>query len=533
MESNSIPKIPLLQADSRIAMLGYGVEGRAMTSYLFSHGFVNITVCDRNEKMANDILKGFFFHGGPEYLDGLDGFDVIFRSPGISPNCPEFARFRAVDRDGGRDGGRGNAAGKLTSLMGYFFEHCPCPIIGVTGTKGKGTTSTLIYEILCAAGCDVYLGGNIGEPPVVFLDFLKPSSLVVLELSSFQLIDLNISPHVAVVLNITSEHMDYHRDVSEYVAAKQNIARYQGEEDFLILNRAHSYSADDFSGEEFVARRIFIDTRCHDSQDKGFIDSDGMLVVGADGESGDGGGDGDVDGGGAEKICHVSEIGLLGHHNLENVLSAIVAARIFDVPFDVIRNVVKSFRGLPHRLEFVGEVKVGGDAGVVRFYNDSFSTTPETSIAGMLAFTPCISPDNERRDEPPLYLLAGGSEKKSIFDQWAATVSVLPNLRLVFLMGPSGERMGASLREMFRDLSSDSSNDLSGVSSGDSSKALQVSNLREAFEKAFVSAREDILRGAREVIVLLSPGAASFNEFENYKKRGEAFWNLVQNLKGS
>lgn len=422
-----------------------------MSEYLFAHGFRDLTICDRNADLI--VLNA---HGqtrlGEDYMKNLDDFDFVFRSPGISAALPELADIRA--------------AGKLTSVTRYFFEHCPCPIIGVTGTKGKGTTATLISLILKEAGLDVFLGGNIGEPPVNFLDRLSPSSLVVLELSSFQLMDLDRSPHVAVVLNVVNEHMDYHHSFDEYISAKQNIARFQNEKDFLILNQDHSYAADFFSDPGiFRARKIFVNS------DEGAVRD---FVA---------------------RVCPVSEIGLLGKHNLENIFSALAVARIFDFSFEHITKVVREFRGLPHRLELAGEPVVNGTVKrVVKFYNDSFSTTPETSIAGMLAF------------DAPLYLIAGGSEKFSAFDEWAATVKSLSNVKKVFLMGPSGKRMAALIGE----------------------KGQLVENLKEGFDAAVAeAAREGEVGSVASSVILLSPGAASFNEFKNYKERGEAFRNLV------
>lgn len=432
-----------MQTTDNIAILGYGVEGKALALYLLDHGFSRITVCD--QKLDVDLMDECAARLGEDYLQGLDDFDVVFRSPGISVNRHELASVRA--------------AGKLTSVTQFFLEKCPCPVIGVTGTKGKGTTSTLIFEMLRAAGRDVVLGGNIGEPPVNFLDDLRSRSLVVLEMSSFQLMDVSISPHVAVVLNIVPEHMDYHASFEEYIFAKTNIARFQKAEDFLILNPDYDY-VQRFSDDVFLAKKVFVSRE-------------------------------------SELPCECDEVGLLGKHHLENIAAAVAVAGIFGVPRDVMARVVREFKGLPHRLEFVDE-----RAGV-RFYNDSFSTTPETSIAGFMAFA-------EGKSAGPVFLLAGGSEKNSDFSQWGKAVNVTSNVKKVFLVGPSGERMAQEI--------------------SDASRFEMVKNLKEGFEKAFREA--DIMAHAGErPVVLLSPGAASFNEFKNYKERGEAFRDMLESIR--
>ena len=220
----------------KIGVLGAGVEGLAAVSYLVNYGYEDVVLFD--EKANEEDLRAALtaeMHGGRanevRIVTGEEAFkkaiqgeytrELLFRSPGIHTERLDEARAAGI---------------KVTSTTQYFFMNCPCPIIGITGTKGKGTTSTLIYLILKAAGKDVYLGGNIGESPLNFLNKLNKNSLVVLELSSFQLQDLTISPHIAVVLRVTSDHMDYHRDREEYIEAKSAIVRYQKPEDTCIIN---------------------------------------------------------------------------------------------------------------------------------------------------------------------------------------------------------------------------------------------------------------------------------------------------------
>jgi UDP-N-acetylmuramoylalanine--D-glutamate ligase len=226
-----------VQTTDHIAILGYGVEGKALALYLLEHGFSRITICD--QKLDLDLMDEFSARLGEDYLEGLDNFDVVFRSPGISVNRPELANVKA--------------AGKLTSMTQFFLEKCPCPVIGVTGTKGKGTTSTLIFEMLkkgaggdgqagklgggLVSGVSLFLGGNIGQCPMEFLDNLTGDCLVILELSSFQLQDLKKSVRYAVLLNTTVAHLDYHEDREEYMEAKEKLLAGQGGESVAVLNK--------------------------------------------------------------------------------------------------------------------------------------------------------------------------------------------------------------------------------------------------------------------------------------------------------
>src|SRR6185503_19181733 len=212
----------------KVAILGLGVEGLVSLRFLANKG-ANVWIVDRKKKedidqelLAEAEAFGAQFILGENYLTGLKQFDVIIRSPGIKRLTPELL-------DAEKNGV------VITSQTKLFFDLCPCPIIGVTGTKGKGTTSSLIYEMLKASGVDVHLGGNIGKPPLEFLDKLTNDSRVVLELSSFQLQDLDKSPHIAVMLMVTSEHLDHHATVAEYVEAKRNLLRFQTAEDFAIV----------------------------------------------------------------------------------------------------------------------------------------------------------------------------------------------------------------------------------------------------------------------------------------------------------
>ena len=438
----------------KIAILGYGVEGKALATY-FKRRKADITVYDQNPKAKvppkfNSIL-------GPHAFENLKGFDWVFKSPGIPPE-------------------RLGEILNLTTLTQFFFEQCPCPIIGVTGTKGKGTTATLIYEILKAANHDVYLGGNIGTPPTNFLGKLKKSSLVVLELSSFQTQSLTLSPHIAVILNVTSDHMDYHPSVQDYHNAKAQLIAHQTEEDITIFNADYKGSAN--IAKTSNAQTFKVSTKKKVSQ--GAELKEGKIVLKQGGQS--------------HEIIPIKKVGLVGKHNLENILPAVIATSLLDVSPQIIGKVVQEFKGLPHRLEFVGTTQK------VDYYNDSFSTTPETSIAAIRAF------------DRPIHLIAGGSEKYSDFKEWAKVCVESSNLKTLILTGQqTAPRMFEALLR---------ANDPKKKSHRKDLKILRLLNLREAM----IAAKTYAKPGS---IVILSPACASFEEFKNYKERGEVFKKLV------
>jgi len=427
--------------NKRIAVLGYGIEGQATHDYLSNHGLA-ATILDKNDN--------------PDYLTGLDKFDVVFRTPGISPLKPEIV---AAER----------AGTIFTSQIEAFLDLCPCETIGVTGTKGKGTTSTMIYEMLRAAGRDAYLGGNIGVPAISFLDKLSADSIVVLELSSFQLQTLKKSPHIAVVLNITSEHLDYHTDVNEYREAKANIVSHQTPSDFAVINDDYDVPKS-FAKLTLASKYSF--SRTHKTEGC-YVDDKDQIVLNVEGET--------------VVLAHFHDLKLRGRHNLENVTAASLAAYLAGVTPETISDQIKSFRGLEHRLELVRELDG------VKYYNDSFSTVPETAIAALDSFT------------EPIILIAGGSDKKSDYTELGQKIASA-NVKTVILIGDMAERIQSSIPKSF---------------GGDVVTGL--TKMDETVERAHALATSGD-------VVLLSPACASFGLFENYKDRGEQFKNAVKTL---
>ena len=449
----------------KIAVLGLGIEGLSSAVFLSKRGAI-VSVLDqkRENQLDQSLLKilresDIEILGGEEYLKNLLKYNLVVRSPGVKLEL--LKKFVSEN--------------KITSQTKLFFDLCPCPVIGVTGTKGKGTTSSLIYEMLRKQGFDVYLGGNIGKPPLDFLDKLNTQSKVVLELSSFQLQDLTKSPHIAVVLMMTSEHLDYHKDTNEYVKAKKNILRFQTKDDLAIINK--DYPASNESGIH-TEGKVFQVSRIGKVKEGCFVENGKILVSISKGRFT------------TEKveIIKTKDILLPGEHNLENVCAEIMGALLSSVSKKNIIKVLKTFKGLEHRLELVGEVNG------VRFYDDSFSTIPETAIAAIQAF------------KNPEILILGGSSKNSDFKELGEVISSASNIKAIIGIGVEWPKIKSKIK-----------NQKSKIIEG-------CRNMKEIVQKAVsISKPGDV--------VLLSPACASFGMFKNYKDRGNQFKEKVKKLK--
>ena len=426
----------------KIAVIGKGLEGESSAKFLKKWG-AEVEIRDKSQRV--------------DYLLDLDKFDLIIRSPGVK--LSELEKF--VQRS------------KISSQTKLFFDLSPTKnIIGVTGTKGKGTTSSLIYEMLKKEGHDAYLGGNIGVPPFEFIEKLNKDSWVVLELSSFQLQDLTKSPHIAVFLMVTSEHLDYHKDVREYIEAKRNILNHQASSDFAILNR--DYPA---SNESDIIRdgKVYYVSREREVEE-GCFALGGLIRLRSDNKE--------------IPIIETQELKLRGDHNHENVCAAVMAAYLAGARLDSIRTALQTFKGLEHRLELVGEFNG------VEYFNDSFSTTPETAIAAILSF------------KNPEILMLGGSSKGSDFTELGQIISSKDNIKAIIAIGEEWERIKAKIPNT----------------------KYQIPVIEGAKDmKTMVTAAAKIAIPGD--VVLLSPACASFDKFENYKDRGEQFKREVLKLK--
>lgn len=458
----------------KIGIVGLGVEGLSTLRYLLKQG---ITPCVMDEKLSEEnedikALRALNIHYalGENAFEEIERFEIIFRSPGVSFLRPELqhAKEKGVE---------------ITSQTNFFLQHAPCLVIGVTGTKGKGTTSTLIYEMLKSQSFDAYLGGNIGQPPLDFLDSLDAQSKVVLELSSFQLEDVKKSPHIAVVLMITSDHLtptegttNYHATLDDYISAKRNILRYQLPSDFSIINRDYPASLE---SDILTEGKVIYVSRERETENACFT-IDGKIIVRRNGQD--------------EEIIKTSEVALIGKHNLENACAAVMAAKLNGVSSKNIVSVLKTFKGLEHRLQFVGEVRE------VKYYDDSISTTPESTIAAIEAFS------------APKILILGGVSAGSDFSMLGEVIRKSTSIKAIIGIGREWERMKEQM--------------INGQ--------LSMSNNTVLFIEGAKSMQQVVLAASKIAqmgdVVLLSPACKSFDMFKSYKDRGEQFQKEVKSL---
>jgi UDP-N-acetylmuramoylalanine--D-glutamate ligase len=368
----------------KIAILGYDVEGKASYDF-FSGGTDELTILDQNPDI--EVPEGTESVLGGSYLENLDRFDLIVRTAGLTP-----AKILEKNPD---------VADKITTHINEFMKASPTRnIIGVTGTKGKGTTSTLIAKMLEADGKTVRLGGNIGVPPLGFIKELGTDSWVVLELSSFQLIDLKGSPHIAVCLMVTPEHLDWHADTDEYVIAKSQLFSRQSQDDIAV------YYADNEMSQRIASTSPGWKVP-YMAAPGARVEDDSIMVD-------------------DQLICKIADLKLLGRHNWQNVCAAVTTIWKVTQNTEAIRSVLTAFTGLPHRLELVRELDG------IRYYDDSFGTAPETAIVAIEAF------------EEPKIVILGGRGKGIPFDGLAKAVAG-GNVKQVIAIGETGPEIAEKL----------------------------------------------------------------------------------------
>ena len=371
--------------DKKIAVLGLGVSNRPLVRLLLKYG-CQVIGCDRTprEKLDAQVLEleklGCSLRLGENYLDGVEA-EIVFRTPGMHPANPAIERLRA-------------AGAQITSEMEIFFEVCPCTILAVTGSDGKTTTTTLISEMLKAQGKTVWLGGNIGTPLLNCVPHISPNDYAVVELSSFQLMDMERSPHIAVITNLSPNHLDVHKDMEEYVEAKKNIYRFQSADDVLVINADNGLTN---------TCQGLGETRSFSRQGKGDVCvEDGVICRNG------------------AKILDTKDILLPGVHNIENYMAAIAAVEGL-VSDDNIRKVATTFGGVEHRIELV-RIKDG-----VRYYNDSIASSPSRTIAGLRSFSQKV------------ILIAGGYDKNIPYDVLGP--EICEHVKLLVLGGATGPKI--------------------------------------------------------------------------------------------
>ncbi len=448
----------------RVAVIGIGVSNIPLIQLFLKKG-IAVTACDQKERAAfgdEALLSELETMGaelklGEHYLDGLDQ-DVIFRSPGIRPDIPAFEAARA----------RGS---EITSEMEVFFHVCPCKIIGVTGSDGKTTTTTIIAKLLEAAGYRVHLGGNIGRPLLPEIESIWPDDVAVLELSSFQLMTIDTSADIAVVTNLAPNHLDIHKGMDEYIAAKKNIFIHQNSAQKVVLNRDNEITC---GFAEEAKGRVTLFSR-QNPLEEGVVVEDNAICVKRDGKT--------------CVVLPVEEILIPGVHNIENYEAAIAAVEEL-VPDEVIRRFAASFGGVEHRIELVREVNG------VKYYNDSIASSPSRTIAGLRSF------------RQKVILMAGGYDKHIPYDVLGP--DLVAHVKAMVLTGATAPKIKAAAVN----------------APGYDAQNLPIYEV-EDFAGAFHKTVELAQPGD---IVILSPASASFDQFKNFMVRGDTFKQLVMEL---
>jgi len=440
-----------------VAILGYAVDGISAANYWHKKG-ANISICDQNADL--EIPEYATAKLGSEYLINLDQFDLLVRTPGLFPGDILAANPENP-----------NILDKVTTGINEFFAQCPAPIIGVTGTKGKGTTCTLIYKILENAGKKVFLGGNIGNSPLDFISDVTPDSWVILELSNFQLIDFKYAPKIGVCLMLAPEHQDWHETVEQYYDTKKNLFANQNQDGITVYNSLNEISKRVASTSRGHLIPYFVPEENVSPEIKtgSYVEGESIFMQ-------------------ETKICDTKDVTLLGRHNLENVCAAIAAVwQIIDGDIETIVKVLHDFSGMEHRIEFVRELDN------IKYYNDSFATTPEATIAAIKAF-----------DQPKVVILGGHDKGIPFFD--VVDEVVRSNIRRAIIIGDTGEKFIELL-----------------VKRGFDKITLGGNTMTEIVEAAKNAAEPGD-------VILLSTACASFGLFKNYKDRGNQFKEVVNSL---
>ena len=442
-----------------VAVIGIGVSNTPLLRLLLREG-ISVTACDRSSREKLGALAGELEAAGAKlqlgdgYLQNLSQ-DVIFRTPGLRPDVPELEAARA----------KGSL---LTSEMEVFFEVCPCPIIAVTGSDGKTTTTTIIAQLLRAAGHTVHVGGNIGHPLLAEADTIRPTDWAVLELSSFQLMTMTHSPHIAVVTNLAPNHLDVHKSMEEYVWAKENIFRHQQPGDTAIFNLDNAITRQ--QALRAPGRALYF-SRQAEPENGVFLRGDAVISR-RDGHE--------------RQIMTTEDIRLPGVHNVENYMAAIAAVEGL-VPDETIRTFARTFNGVEHRIELVRTYHG------VRFYNDSIASSPSRTIAGLRSF------------KEKVILIAGGYDKHIPFDVLGP--EVVEHVKLLVLCGATAGKIRATVEQA------------PGYRPGHP-EILDVT----PFQRAVETARDRAVPGD---VVTLSPACAAFDQFRNFMERGKTFKAIV------
>lgn len=449
----------------KVAVIGLGVSNMPLLDYLHEKK-AKVTVFDQRTidqipKEVMDIItqNSFEFSLGENYLSKLQGFDLILRSPSCLPTIPELVA-------------EAERGALVTTEIELLIKMCPAKIIGVTGSDGKTTTTSLIYAILKEAGYNTWLGGNIGIPLFTKLPEMKSDDIVVLELSSFQLMEMNVSPSISVITNITPNHLNIHKDYEEYIDAKKNIFKYQDENGILVLNYDNEITKE--CGKEANGKVIYFSSQ--EKLENGFIVDEGVIKECEDGVR--------------KHIMECKSAKLRGIHNYQNICTALAATKTL-VDTEKAVETIKEFNAVEHRLEFVREVNG------IKWYNDSASSSPTRTISGINAF-----------EGEEIILIAGGYDKN--LDYTPLAKPVVDNVKALILMGQTSNKIFDAV-------------------------TIEMEKQNKNVKIYMCNSLQEVMDTARRIanpgqVVLFSPGSASFDMFKNAYDRGNQFKQAVNNL---
>ena len=464
MENKKLEEFEKNIKSKKVAIIGLGVSNIPLIDYMYEKGaivtiFDNRNVEDLSEEITSKIKNyNFKYIGGEDNLKKLKGFDIVFRSPSCLPTKTELV----AEKDRGAI---------ITTEIEMLMKLTPCKIIGVTGTEGKTTTSSIIHAILNEAGYNCYLGGNIGNPIFTKLNTINENDIIVLEMSSFQLMGMEVSPNISLVTNIFPDHLNVHKDMDEYVDSKKNIFTHQTEEDLVVLNYDNEITRN--FEKDANGKLIFFSSKKNLENGYFYDKNTGYIVLSTNGNK--------------TNIIHKSEIKLRGVHNYENICAAFaVTSRLTDIETQVMA--IKEFIGVEHRLEFVREING------VKYYNDSIGTSPASTIAGLNAF------------DENIILLAGGSDKG--LDYTEIGKKIAEKVGTLILCGPTSNVIEEATKKALN---------------GKQINIVHVSNMQEAVN----TAKDNSKPGD---IVLLSPASASFDLYKNFAERGNIFKEIVNKI---
>ena len=454
---NKLDEFKYNVAGKNITVIGIGISNLPLIKYLVSLG-ANVTACDRRsaEDLGENYTEleklGVKFNLGDGYLNNLSG-DMIFKTPGMRYDVPELLKAK-------------ENGSIVTSEMEVFFEVCPSHIIAVTGSDGKTTTTTLIHKMMTDAGYKTWLGGNIGNPLLTDTEKMKENDWVILELSSFQLHTMRKSPEIAVITNISPNHLDMHKDYKEYIDAKKNIMLYQNEGDTLIVNADNQVTADIGKSANGAVK---------------YFSRNGMADVYLDGN---------IIKRGIVEILNIKDIKIPGMHNVENYMAAIAAVSGL-VSKEVIVNVAKTFGGVEHRIELVRTLDG------VKYYNSSIDSSPNRTINTLRVF-------------PNKVIMIAGGKDKGPYDEIGPALA--EHVKVLILIGATSDKIQEALDA-----------EINKTGNGKDIEVIRATSYEDAVNTARSKAHDGD-------VVLLSPASTSFDMFRNFEERGNLFKKIVNEL---